>query len=134
MREYTVKMKPKVGDSRVQLALLVPHDFGFGDPGAGSIVEVKVTRVVGRHVFVQFQTGDMPEGGLVLQERREVWGTGGHIGFGNVMLGSMTMKVEARRYWNIVAAFYADHVFGQPLVQTADTDHHVVVHATSRPA
>lgn len=130
LREFTVKMRPEEGVSRVQLAVLAPHDFPmYGAAGAGSIVEVKVTRVVGRHVFAQFQTGDMPEGGLVLREQRS-----GPDGFEPAMRGSVTMKVEARRYWNIVAAFYADYVFGQALVQTADTDYHIVVHATSRAA
>jgi len=131
MREFTVKMAPKVGDSRIQLVLLVPHDFPIGDPGAGSIVEVKILGVslpTANSAYAQFQTGDLPEGGVILRDDTLL-----HDGHQNFR-ATMSMRVEARRYWNVVVAFYSDFVFGKAAVQTAESSNHITVHASSRPA
>jgi len=122
-KQYTAKMRPDVGMSRVNLAGLVPDEIMYG-PGGSLIVEVEVVRAVTSefmHVMLQLQEGSHPEGNV-------------DIISGSTTVFRMSRRIEARRGWDLVACFYYGAWYSTPAVQTAESDNYVIVRVSSRPA
>lgn len=124
VRGYTVKMAPVEGMSRVQLVGLVPEDFLVWKD-FNRIVEVEVRSVVAGDwsAAVMLSISDGPRGYYV---GRSYYKT----------VCRMSTVAEARVGWNVIVSF--EEIPGmpnhRPLLQRADTDYHVVVRVSSRPA
>lgn len=128
-REFTVKMRPEIGQSRVQLYGLVPNDW-FLCSEHDLLVEVEVQSVVAwkdtrekdfpRQAIVLLTRGDMPAATFVTHGDSRV-------------RGLMTLRVPARLGWNVIVSFGAFDDFSR-WEQTEVSEYHVVVRVSSRPA